>query len=96
MSPLQGHSFNVIIPFLHIVRNVQRKADEMKAVSLQSAIDTCEKLEIKLTDFAKTHRNEIRDGACISSVSCFLSTRAVQLIFLHIMYDDSFVCVCTH
>jgi ESCRT-II complex subunit VPS22 len=40
---------------------LQKKADEIKAVSLQSAIDTCEKLEIKLTEFAKTHRNDIRN-----------------------------------
>jgi ESCRT-II complex subunit VPS22 len=39
---------------------VQKKADELKASSLQSAIDTVEKLEIKLTEFAKTHRNKIQ------------------------------------
>lgn len=38
----------------------QKKADEMKAVSLQSAIDTVEKLEVKLTDFAKLHRSDIQ------------------------------------
>ena len=48
--------------YFSITRQLQKKADEMKAVSLQSAIDTCEKLEIKLTAFAKTHRNEIRNG----------------------------------
>lgn len=41
----------------------QKKADEMKAVSLQSAIDTVEKLEVKLTDFAKRHRSEIQNDA---------------------------------
>jgi ESCRT-II complex subunit VPS22 len=39
---------------------VQKKADEMKAVSLQSALDTVEKLEVKLTDFAKQHAKEIQ------------------------------------
>ena len=37
----------------------QKKADEMKAVSLQSAIDTIEKLEVKLTDFARRHQSEL-------------------------------------
>jgi ESCRT-II complex subunit VPS22 len=32
----------------------------MKAVSLQSALDTVEKLEVKLTDFAKQHAKEIQ------------------------------------
>lgn len=40
-------------------RMAQKKADEMKAVSLQSAIDTIEKLEIKLTDFAQRHQTEL-------------------------------------
>jgi ESCRT-II complex subunit VPS22 len=39
----------------------QKKADEMKAISLQSAIDTIEKLEVKLTDFAKRHQDEIQN-----------------------------------
>jgi ESCRT-II complex subunit VPS22 len=38
----------------------QKKADELKATSLQSAIDTVEKLEVKLTEFAKRHRSEIQ------------------------------------
>ena len=42
-------------------RYAQKKADEMKAISLQSAIDTVEKLEIKLTEFAKVHRDEIQN-----------------------------------
>jgi len=42
-------------------RYAQRMADEMKAVSLQSAIDTVEKLEIKLTEFATKHQDEIRN-----------------------------------
>ena len=39
----------------------QKKADELKATSLQSAIDTVEKLEVKLTEFAKRHRSEIQN-----------------------------------
>mmetsp|Transcript_29624 Transcript_29624/g.45187 ORF Transcript_29624/g.45187 Transcript_29624/m.45187 type:complete len:253 (+) Transcript_29624:85-843(+) len=38
----------------------QKKADELKAVSLQSAMETVEKLEIKLSDFAKKHAKEIQ------------------------------------
>jgi hypothetical protein len=41
-------------------RYAQKKADEMKAISLQSALDTVEKLELKLTDFAKKHQSEIQ------------------------------------
>ena len=33
----------------------------MKAISLQSALDTVESLEIKLTDFAKKHQTEIQN-----------------------------------
>jgi len=38
----------------------KEKASELKAISLQSAIDTVEKLEVKLTEFAKRHRSEIQ------------------------------------
>ena len=40
---------------------LQKKADEMHALSIQSAVDTVEKLQIKLTDFAKKHQSEIQD-----------------------------------
>ena len=40
---------------------VQRKADEIKAMSLQNAITTLELLEVKLTEFARTHQNEIKN-----------------------------------
>ena len=43
-----------------LYRYAQKKADELKAISLQSAIDTVEKLEVKLTDFAKLHQHEIK------------------------------------
>jgi ESCRT-II complex subunit VPS22 len=39
----------------------QQKADEMKAISFQSALDTIEKLEVKLTEFAKKHQDEIQN-----------------------------------
>lgn len=42
-------------------KGFQKKADELKAVSLQSAMETVEKLEIKLTDFAKKHAKEIQN-----------------------------------
>jgi ESCRT-II complex subunit VPS22 len=40
---------------------VQKKADEIKAVSLQSALDTVQKLEGKLTEFAKRHQADIQN-----------------------------------
>jgi ESCRT-II complex subunit VPS22 len=45
----------------HASSLVQRKADEMKAISLQSAINTLEQLEIKLTRFAEQHQSEIKN-----------------------------------
>lgn len=48
---------------IHFTNNryAQKKADEMKAISLQSALDTVEKLEVKLTEFAKKHQSEIQN-----------------------------------
>ena len=40
---------------------LQKKADEMHALSFQTAIDTIEKLQVKLADFAKKHQSEIQD-----------------------------------
>ena len=37
-----------------------KKAEELKAVSLASAMETVEKLEVKLADFAKKHKHEIQ------------------------------------
>ena len=34
----------------------------MKAVSLQAALDTIEKLEVKLTEFAKKHQHELQNA----------------------------------
>lgn len=36
-----------------------KKAEEIKTTSLQSAMDTVKKLEVKLTEFAKTHHEAI-------------------------------------
>ena len=38
-----------------------KKAEEMKAASFQSALDTVEKLRVKLSDFAKEHQSEIQE-----------------------------------
>jgi uncharacterized membrane protein len=46
-----------------IARLTQKKADEMKATSLQNALDTVEQLEQKLSDFAKKHQSEIQNDA---------------------------------
>ena len=40
-----------------------KKAEELNALSLASAIETVEKLEIKLSDFAKRHKHEIQQDA---------------------------------
>jgi len=37
-----------------------KKAEEMNAVSLARAMETVEKLEVKLEGFAKTHKHEIQ------------------------------------
>ena len=37
-----------------------KKAEELKATSLASAMETVEKLEVKLADFAKTHKHAIQ------------------------------------
>ena len=44
-----------------IIRYYEKNADEMHAFSMQSAVDTIEQLQIKLTDFAKTHQSDIQD-----------------------------------
>jgi ESCRT-II complex subunit VPS22 len=38
-----------------------KKAEEIKAVSLTSAMETVKKLEVKLTEFAKKHKKEIQN-----------------------------------
>ena len=60
---------------MYLSRYVQKKADEMKAISLQSAIDTVEKLEIKLTEFAKKHQSEIQNDPVFRQ-------RYVRLVFV--------------
>lgn len=42
-------------------RKLQRKADEMHALSLQSAVETIEKLQVSLQDFAKKHQSDIQN-----------------------------------
>lgn len=44
-----------------------KKAEEIKATSLQSAVETVEKLQIKLTEFAKEHRSQIQDDPAFRS-----------------------------
>jgi len=39
----------------------EKKAEEMKAISTKSAMDTVKQLEVKLTEFAKKHQNEIQN-----------------------------------
>lgn len=54
--------FSSFVFLFHVIfRYAQKKADEIKAISFQSAIDTVEKLEIKLTEFAKKHQSEIQN-----------------------------------
>lgn len=38
-----------------------KKAEEMKAISAKSAMETVKQLEVKLTEFAKKHQNEIQN-----------------------------------
>ena len=40
---------------------LQKKADEMHALSIQTAVDTIETLQVKLADFAKKHQSDIQD-----------------------------------
>lgn len=44
-----------------------KKAEELKAVSLASAMETVEKLEIKLADFAKKHKHDIQHDPAFRS-----------------------------
>lgn len=42
-----------------------KKAQELKSVSLESAIETVKKLEMKLTEFAKKHKKEIQNDPLV-------------------------------
>lgn len=44
-----------------------KKAEELKAVSLASAIETVEKLEVKLAEFAKKHKHDIQQDPAFRS-----------------------------
>jgi hypothetical protein len=46
----------------------KKKAQEMKTISYQSAIEMVEKLERKLTDFAVRHKHEIQTDASFRSM----------------------------
>jgi ESCRT-II complex subunit VPS22 len=46
----------------------RKKAQEMKTISYQSAVETVEKLERKLTDFAVKHKQEIQTDAAFRSM----------------------------
>lgn len=49
--PTHQHNFNY---------SYAKKAEELKAVSLASAMETVEKLEVKLAEFAKKHKDDIQ------------------------------------
>lgn len=42
-------------------KKFSKKAEEMKATSFHSALETVEKLKVKLSDFARDHQTEIQD-----------------------------------
>lgn len=44
-----------------------KKAEEIKATSFESAVETVEKLQVKLSDFAKEHRSQIQDDPAFRS-----------------------------
>ena len=44
-----------------------KKAEEIKATSIQSAVETVEKLQVKLAEFAKEHRSKIQDDPAFRS-----------------------------
>jgi len=46
---------------------ISKKAEEIKATSFQSALETVEKLQVKLTAFAKDHRTQIQDDPAFRS-----------------------------
>jgi ESCRT-II complex subunit VPS22 len=52
-----------LLPILILVGHsrISKKAEEIKKVSIESAVETVEKLQIKLAEFAKNHRTEIQN-----------------------------------
>ena len=67
-SPQMTDSLRFILSFVLLFflsfclfRYAQKKADELKAESLQLAIDTVHKLQTKLSDFAQKHQKELRN-----------------------------------
>ena len=86
-------------------RKAQQKADEMKAISLQSALDTVELLEVKLSDFAKKHQSEIQNDPVFreryvvrdpftSSNTAMNSTLIPLMYFLYHLLFYSFLQMC--
>lgn len=65
-----------------------KKADEIKATSLQSALDTMEKLRVKLKDFAKHHQAEIQDDPAFRQQFLVRAQRLIALFpvcFVHLI-----------
>jgi len=55
-----AYTYVVFVAFRVGQSSYGKKADELKATSLASAMETVEKLEVKLADFAKTHKHAIQ------------------------------------
>ena len=54
-------SHTIVCNYLsQLISSYAKKAEELKATSLASAMETVEKLEVKLADFAKTHKHAIQ------------------------------------
>jgi hypothetical protein len=52
---------------LNHCKSYTKKAEELKAVSLASAMETLEKLELKLAEFAKKHKYDIQHDPAFRS-----------------------------
>ena len=58
------HTLSWLLGLIFVFVTIHRfakKAEEIKATSFQSAVETVEKLQVKLAAFAKKHRSEIQD-----------------------------------
>lgn len=72
-----------------------KKAEELKAVSLASAMEMVEKLEVKLADFAKRHKHDIQHDPAFRSkffeMCAPLGGHCILTLFLLVTYVlDSF------
>ena len=61
----------------------------MKAMSFQSALDTIEKLEVKLTEFAKKVRQTM-PGIRLEAISISISLITRFFLFLHVCWFNFF------